>query len=35
MTVQIRPAKPADLAAIKVLLREFAAYLNAVDERSR
>jgi GNAT superfamily N-acetyltransferase len=32
MTVQIRPAKPADLAAIKALLREFAAYLNAIDE---
>jgi GNAT superfamily N-acetyltransferase len=32
MTVRIRPAKPEDLAAIKALLREFAAYLNAIDE---
>jgi GNAT superfamily N-acetyltransferase len=32
MTVQIRPARPADLAIIKALLREFAAYLNAIDE---
>jgi GNAT superfamily N-acetyltransferase len=32
MTVQIRPASPADLAAIKALLRESAEYLNAIDE---
>jgi hypothetical protein len=32
MAVQIRPADPADLTVIKVLLRESAAYLNAIDE---
>jgi GNAT superfamily N-acetyltransferase len=32
MTVRIRPAVPADLADIKLLLREFAEHLNAIGE---
>jgi GNAT superfamily N-acetyltransferase len=32
MTVHVRAAVPADLANIKSLLREFAEYLNAIDE---
>lgn len=32
MTFRIRLAVPADLADIKLLLREFAEYLNAIDE---
>jgi diamine N-acetyltransferase len=32
MTVHIRPARPADLPDIKLLLREAAEHLNAIDE---
>lgn len=32
MTIQIRPAHPADLPEIELLLRESAEHLNAIDE---
>jgi diamine N-acetyltransferase len=35
MTVHIRPARPADLPEIKLLLRESAEHLNAIDEPER
>lgn len=30
--VRVRPARPADVPAIKTMIREFADYLNAIDE---
>jgi GNAT superfamily N-acetyltransferase len=32
VTIRIRPATPSDLTGIKLLLREFGEYLNAIDD---